>query len=36
MGKLYEKLTEYEKSDYYPYHMPGHKRNMEGRPFQEF
>lgn len=36
MGKLYEKLTEYEKSDYYPYHMPGHKRNMADRPFQEF
>lgn len=36
MGKLYEKLTEYGKSDYYPYHMPGHKRNMCGRPFQEF
>ena len=36
MGKLYEKLTEYGKSDYYPYHMPGHKRNMSGRPFQEF
>lgn len=36
MGKLYEKLTEYGKSDVYPYHMPGHKRNMNGRPFQEF
>ena len=35
MGKLYEKLTEYGKSDYYPYHMPGHKRNMSGRPFKE-
>ena len=33
MGKLYEKLTEYDNSDYYPYHMPGHKRNMSGRPF---
>ena len=36
MGKLYEKLTEYGKSNYYPYHMPGHKRNMSGRPFQEY
>ena len=36
MGKLYEKLTQYKKSDYYPYHMPGHKRNMDGRPFQEY
>ena len=36
MGKLYDKLTEYKKSDYYPYHMPGHKRNMNGRPFQEY
>ena len=24
---LYEKLTAYGKSDYYPFHMPGHKRN---------
>jgi len=36
VGKLYDKLTEYKKSDYYPYHMPGHKRNMNGRPFQEY
>ena len=28
MGELYRKLTEYEKSDYYPYHMPGHKRRL--------
>lgn len=27
--KLYDKLTEYGKSDYYPFHMPGHKRNTE-------
>lgn len=26
MGKLYDKLEEYGKSDFYPYHMPGHKR----------
>ncbi len=24
---LYEKLTDYKKTDYYPFHMPGHKRN---------
>lgn len=24
---LYEKLSTYGKSDYYPFHMPGHKRN---------
>lgn len=29
MGFLYEKLTEYGKSDYYGFHMPGHKRNTE-------
>ena len=26
---LYEKLREYGKSDAYPFHMPGHKRNPE-------
>lgn len=30
MGKLYEKLNEYGNSDYYPYHMPGHKRQLAG------
>lgn len=30
MGILYDKLTEYSKSDYYPYHMPGHKRQPAG------
>ena len=29
MEHLYEKLTAYGKSDYYAFHMPGHKRNME-------
>lgn len=24
---LYEKLIQYSQSDYYPFHMPGHKRN---------
>ncbi|MBQ7776108.1 MAG: aminotransferase class I/II-fold pyridoxal phosphate-dependent enzyme [Lachnospiraceae bacterium] len=26
MGILFDKLTAYSESDYYPYHMPGHKR----------
>ncbi len=30
MEKLYEKLKQYSTSDYYPYHMPGHKRRMYG------
>lgn len=34
MGEIMEKdildsLTEYAKKDYYPFHMPGHKRNTE-------
>jgi len=28
MKHLYEALEEYSQSDYYPYHMPGHKRQM--------
>lgn len=28
---LYEQLCRYGKSDYYPYHMPGHKRNPLGK-----
>lgn len=27
MGTLYKRLMEYKDSDYYPFHMPGHKRN---------
>ena len=27
MKRLYKKLEEYAKTDYYPFHMPGHKRN---------
>ncbi|WP_099467487.1 aminotransferase class I/II-fold pyridoxal phosphate-dependent enzyme [Konateibacter massiliensis] len=26
---LYEQLKKYSNSDYYPFHMPGHKRNRE-------
>ncbi len=29
MDRLYDKLLEYSKTDYYPMHMPGHKRNTE-------
>lgn len=29
MSDLYKNLVEYSKSDYYPLHMPGHKRNVE-------
>lgn len=28
-GKLYKKLESYGQSDYYPFHMPGHKRNPD-------
>lgn len=30
MGDLYHKLKEYAESDFYPYHMPGHKRRLVG------
>lgn len=30
MGILLDKLTEYSQSDFYPYHMPGHKRQQAG------
>ena len=26
---LYAALSEYGRSDYYPYHMPGHKRSKQ-------
>lgn len=29
MAELYKRLIAYENSDYYPFHMPGHKRNPE-------
>lgn len=29
MDKLYDKLIQYNKEDFYPMHMPGHKRNTE-------
>ena len=27
MERLYRKLENYGKSDYYPFHMPGHKKS---------
>lgn len=31
MKNLYDKLEEYTQQDYYPYHMPGHKRQAWGK-----
>ena len=33
---LLERLKEYGKSDYYPFHMPGHKRQIGGMFAREF
>lgn len=30
MGKLYDNLINYADQDFYPFHMPGHKRNKTG------
>ena len=30
MSDLFKKLEKYSNSDYYPYHMPGHKRRLYG------
>ena len=30
MGRLREELLQYTASDYYPFHMPGHKRKGIG------
>lgn len=35
MGRLREELLQYTASDYYPFHMPGHKRNESEKPFDE-
>lgn len=35
MEHLYDKLKELQISGCYPYHMPGHKRNMENFPMKE-
>lgn len=29
MDGLYDKLVRYSREDYYPFHMPGHKRNID-------
>ena len=34
--KLYEELIEYSKSDFYPFHMPGHKRNVTDKGEDDF
>lgn len=35
MGELECRLRSLSRSDMYPFHMPGHKRAMEGRPVPE-
>jgi arginine/lysine/ornithine decarboxylase len=35
LESLYDKLKEYGESDYYPYHMPGHKRRAAGKLGQD-
>ena len=35
MAELYERLEELRDSDFYPFHMPGHKRTMVGHPLKE-
>ena len=32
---LYDSLIDYGKTDYYPYHMPGHKRNGRIKGFSD-
>ena len=33
---VYEKLNAYARTDFYPFHMPGHKRNPETGPLAPF
>ena len=36
MGRgLYDDLKDYSDSDFYPFHMPGHKRNPKSGRMQE-
>ncbi len=35
-NNIYNMLKEYGESDYYPFHMPGHKRNAESGPLSSF
>ena len=34
--RLIDRLTEYGAGDYYPFHMPGHKRSVENGLGAEF
>lgn len=34
-SRLSDELIQYRGSDAYPFHMPGHKRNMKGHPFAD-
>lgn len=36
MDSLYDSLRKNQYSDYYPFHMPGHKRNLPGSPMEAF
>lgn len=36
MDSLYDNLRKNQYSDYYPLHMPGHKRNLPGSPMENF
>lgn len=36
MGEIINKLNQYNKSDMYPFHMPGHKRNFPTSPLSDF
>ncbi len=33
---LYDRLKEYGKSDFYPFHMPGHKRSLQSGALADF
>ena len=35
-NELYDRLYGYVHSNYYPFHMPGHKRNPESGPLAEW
>lgn len=35
MAELFQKLEEYAHTDYYPYHMPGHKRHLCGNTLSQ-
>ena len=35
MKGIYDRLKAYGKSDFYPFHMPGHKRNSKCGPLSE-